>query len=179
MAPADGVVSCHVLTAVPTWTLAWLGHPSLWRLRGPLAERVLCPVCTQDLWPRWGMFTQLKSNSAALSPSCTELTGKEVTLDTCIDQYQICPGFPELYSCIKVSFEEVTSCFRPLYVCTVFNCNACCHLRALSYPTCTRLQLKHIKAQFQGRFKQSNKYKNKHFTQPAIYPSSKSFSLWD
>lgn len=78
MASADGVVSCHILTAVPTWTLAWLGHPSLWRLWGPLAERALCPVCTQDLWPQWGMFTQLKSNSVALSPSCTDWRGSHL-----------------------------------------------------------------------------------------------------
>lgn len=94
-----GVVSCHFLTAVPTWTLAWLDHPFSWRLRGPLAERALCPVCTQDLWPQWGMFTQLKSNSVGLSLSCTELTGSH--LGHTIDQYQIYPGLSEVYRCIQ------------------------------------------------------------------------------
>ena len=32
MVSADGVVSCHISTAVPTWTLAWLDHPSFWQL---------------------------------------------------------------------------------------------------------------------------------------------------
>lgn len=44
----------------------------LWTaVRPPLAERVLCSVCTQDLWPQQGLFTQLKSNRVTLSPSCT------------------------------------------------------------------------------------------------------------
>lgn len=83
MVSADG----GGLTAVPTWTLAWLEHPFLWRLRGPLAECALCPVCTQDLWPQRGMFTQLKSNSVRLSLRCTELSGSR--LGHVIDQYLI------------------------------------------------------------------------------------------
>lgn len=44
-------------------------------------ERALCHVCTEDLLPQWGMFTQLKSNSVGLSFSCSEQSGAEVTED--------------------------------------------------------------------------------------------------